>query len=85
MWGYLAPRYIGDFLPFLIIASFVGLVDLWRRVDGRARRVRLSLLGAVILLGVYGIAANIGSASTPNNDWSRAQASRYVEDAEIDQ
>ena len=79
VWGYLAPRYISDFLPFLIIASFVGLVDLWRRVHGRSPRLRLSLLGVVIALGVYGIVANVGSASTPNNEWNRAQALHYVE------
>jgi hypothetical protein len=79
VWGYLAPRYIGDFLPFLIIASFVGLVDLWRRLGGRSRKLRLSLLGAVIVLGVYGIVANVASASTPNNDWNRAQTLHYVE------
>ncbi len=79
VWGYLAARYIGDFLPFLIIASFVGLIDLWRRAHGRSRRIRFSLLGAVVILGVYGIVVNVASASTPNNDWNRAQTLRYVQ------
>ncbi len=79
VWGYLAARYIGDFVPFMIIASAVGLVDLWRRLDRRATRVRLALLGAVIVLGVYGIAANVGAAITPNNDWNRTQALHYVQ------
>jgi hypothetical protein len=79
VWGYIAARYIADFLPFLIIASFVGLVDLWRRLDGRSPRIRYSLLGAVIVLGVYGVVANVASASTPTNDWTRTQTLHYVQ------
>ncbi len=38
LWGYIANRYLADFVPFLALASMVGLVDLWRRAGGRAER-----------------------------------------------
>lgn len=79
VWGYLAPRYIADLLPFLVIASFVGLVDIWRRIGGRRHNVRLALLASVIVLGVFGIAANVASASTPNDEWSLTQSLHYVQ------
>ncbi len=37
LWGYIANRYLADFVPFLALASMVGLVDLWRRAARRAR------------------------------------------------
>ncbi len=79
VWGYLAARYIGDFMPFLIIASFVGLVELWRRASRRSRTARILLVSALALLGTYGIVANVASSSTPTTDWNRAQTLRYVE------
>ena len=37
-FGYIADRYLADFLPFLALAGMIGLVDVWRRVDGRRIR-----------------------------------------------
>ena len=37
LWGYIAPRYLADFVPFLVLASAVAMVDIWRRLDGRSR------------------------------------------------
>jgi len=83
VWGYLAPRYLADFMPFFIIASAVGLTDIWRRVDlrfGDQRRTpRRVLLGSVAVLGVFGIVANLGLASTPNDEWSTTQSLGYVQ------
>jgi len=81
VWGYIAPRYLADFLPFLIIASAVGLIDLWRRVDlrfGQRRNPRRILLGSVVILGAFGIFANFALASTPNDEWSSTQTLGYV-------
>jgi hypothetical protein len=84
VWGYIAPRYLADFLPFFIIASAVGLIDLWWRIDLRSgdqrqrRNLRRVLLGSVIALGAFGIFANFALASTPNDEWNSTQTLGYV-------
>ena len=42
LFGYIADRYLADFLPFVALAGVVGLVDVWRRLDGRGRWTRLA-------------------------------------------
>jgi len=63
-YGYISNRYLGDFVPLLILASGIGLVDVWRRLDGRSRRVRVGALGALTALAVFGLAANLAVATT---------------------
>ncbi len=72
LWGYIAPRYLADFMPLLILASAVGMVDVWRRLDGRRRNVRLWALLVIAVLGVYSVVANIGVSITPNEEWTGA-------------
>ena len=36
LWGYISERYMADFMPFLIVAGAIGLIDIWRRLAGRA-------------------------------------------------
>ena len=43
LWGYIADRYMADFMPFLILAGGIGLIDLWRRFAGRRPRARRCL------------------------------------------
>ena len=79
LWGYIAPRYLGDFVPFLVLASAVAMVDIWRRLQRRSRSVRL---GATVVIGVvalYCVAANIGMAVTPNEEWNTTQVLNFVE------
>ena len=79
IWGYLANRYLADFLPLLAIAATVGMVDVWRRWEHGSRRTRGLVLGAVGLVGLFGIVANVGIAITPSEYWSSDQAQRFVE------
>ena len=37
---YIADRYMADFMPFLILAGAIGMIELWRRLDRRGRRLR---------------------------------------------
>lgn len=78
IYGYIADRYLGDFLPFLIFASLVGVVDLWHRVARRSPRVRGAVFVGVAALGLFGIWANIGAAVTPSALWTPAQARAFV-------
>ena len=40
LWGYIAERYMADFMPFLIVAGAIGFIDVWRRLSTRTRRAR---------------------------------------------
>jgi hypothetical protein len=78
LFGYIADRYLADFLPFLALASMIGLVDVWRRIDGMGRRVRSMAVVAIAALGIFGIWANVGAAITPTGLWTSAQADAFV-------
>ncbi len=79
LWGYISPRYLGDFLPFLVLASAVAMADIWRRLDGRKRSMRVGALGIVTVLAFFMIVANIGISITPNEEWNTTQVLHYVE------
>ena len=79
IWGYIAPRYLADFIPLLVLASAVAMVDIWRRLAGGRRWARRTALVVMALLGLFTVAANIGMAITPNEEWSSTQVLRYVE------
>ncbi len=63
LWGYIADRYLADFMPLLVIASVVGIVDLWRRADQRPRRLKLTLFAAVAVSSVIWNSCKRGSCA----------------------
>jgi len=77
-FGYIADRYLADFLPFVAMAAMVGLVEVWRRMEGRAHRTRVVAVVVVAVVGVLGVWANIGAALTPTALWSSVQARNFV-------
>lgn len=79
LWGYIADRYLADFVPLLVLGSVVGIVDLWRRADQRPRRTKVTLFAAVACLAVFGVVANVGAALESVNSWTTPQALRFVE------
>jgi len=79
IWGYIAPRYLADFIPLLTLASGVAVVDIWRRLDGRGRSTRVGVLAVITVLAVFSVVANLGIAITPNEEFNSAQVLRYVE------
>jgi hypothetical protein len=78
LWGYISERYLADFLPFLIVASGVGLIEIWRRFEGRSRRARGTVLAIVSVLAVYCVAANTAIAVAPSTQFSRSQLQDFV-------
>ena len=78
LWGYIAPRYLGDFVPFLALAGAVATADILRRLDGCRRQVKTVSLAAFAAVALVTIAANIGIAVTPNEEWSPTQALNFV-------
>ncbi len=79
LWGYIGPRYLGDFVPFLVLASAVALADIFRRLEGRRRPMRVAAVAVIAALAVFSIAANIGMAIVPNEEWSTTQLVNYVQ------
>jgi hypothetical protein len=78
LWGYIAPRYLGDFVPFLVLGSAVAMIDIWRRLRRHSREARLVVLAAISLVAAYSIVANFGMAITPNEEWTTAQVLNYA-------
>jgi hypothetical protein len=81
VWGYIAHRYVTEFVPLLVLAAVVGLADVWRRVDRRSRCVRGSTVTAVAAVGAFCLAANLGASSEPTDAiaWEGGRARSYVE------
>ncbi len=78
VWGYIDPRFLGDFLPVLALGGILGMVQFWVYVEHRPRRVRRIAVGAVVVLGVFGMAANLGISVTPNAEFRENQLVSYV-------
>ena len=79
LWGYIAPRYLGDFVPFLVLASAVAMADISRRVERRRRSARVGALGVIAVVALFSIAANIGMAIVPTEEWDTTQTLNYVQ------
>ena len=77
-FGWIANRYLADFLPFLIIASAIGAVVLWRRLENQSKRTHVVASGIVGAIGVVGIIANVALSITPTDAYSPAQAAQFL-------
>jgi hypothetical protein len=79
LWGYIAPRYLGDFVPFLVLGSAVAVADIFRRLGMRSRSVRIGAVAGVAVVALFSVWANVGMAIVPNDEWNATQALNYVE------
>ena len=78
VWGYISQRYIADFMPLFIAASAVGMIEVWRLLEGHSRRARGWVLGGLSALAAYGVAANVAVAAWPVPQWSQTQTAGFV-------
>ena len=78
LWGYISQRYLADFMPFFIIASGIGLFDVWRRLEARRPDTRGMALGAVVTLAVYCIVVNLAITAYPVAQWTTKQLDQFV-------
>jgi hypothetical protein len=78
LWGYISQRYLGDLMPFFVIAAGIGLIDIWRRLENRPRRARGTVLAVITAAAVYCVAANLAVAAFPVAQWTNAQDVNFV-------
>ena len=78
LFGYIANRYLADFLPFFALAAMVGLVDVCRRMESFGRAGRRVMIGAIAFIACVEIVANIGIAVSPTGGWTAVQATNFV-------
>ena len=79
VWGYISQRYIADFIPFFIVAAAIGMIEVWRLLDGRSRRARGWALVGLSALAAYGVAANVAVAAFPVPQFTQTQLTNYVQ------
>ena len=85
LWGYIANRYMADFMPFLILAGAIGMIELWRRILHRGRRWHELALGGITVLAAFGLVANIGIALEPTAQFNNSQLTAYIRAAAVAQ
>ncbi len=83
IFGWVLERYVADVLPLLVLASMIGMIDVWRRIDGHSRAMARVVALFVGLLALFGFWSNMGFAVTPgnpaaNNKWSETQLANYI-------
>ena len=44
IYAWIYERYVADFIPLLVLTSMIGMIDIWRRLDGRSRAARIRVL-----------------------------------------
>jgi hypothetical protein len=78
LFAYISDRYLADLLPLFIVASAVGLIDLWGRTTSWRRGMRRVMVIVLTLLTVISFTINLAVASTPQPNTSHTQALAYV-------
>jgi hypothetical protein len=78
VFGWIAERYVADFMPLLVLVGMVGMVDIWRRLDGRGRSLRIVAPALIGVLALFGFVANLGMAVIPNATWTQTQLAHFV-------
>ena len=66
-------------MPFFIVVSAVGMIEIWRLLEGRSRRARGWVLGGLCALATYGVAANVAVALWPVPQFSQTQTAGFVQ------
>ena len=82
IYGTIYERFLADFMPLLILASSVGMVDIWRRLDGKRRPPRILVPAGIVVVALFGFVANMGVAIAPQEGWDQTQTDHYVETAQ---
>ena len=78
LWGYIADRYMTDFMPLLIVGGAVGLVDLCRRLERRPKIARRSWFVLIGVGALFGLIVNFALAIAPQDSWFMVQSQNFL-------
>jgi hypothetical protein len=78
VFGWILERFEADFMPLLILASMIGVIEVWRALDGGSPFARRCALVVVCSLTLFGLWTNVGLSVTPTAYWSRTQLAHYI-------
>src|SRR6202012_3089927 len=67
-----------DFMPLLIVASSIGLIEIWRRYEGRSVKARGVVLAIVSVVAVYCVVVNTAIAVAPSEQFTMSQVQDFV-------
>ena len=77
--GWIFERFVADFMPLLVLAAMIGLVDLWGRMSRVSCRGRVAVVLVTGALALFGFWANMGYAVIPQGYWNRTQTHHYFD------
>jgi hypothetical protein len=78
IYAWIYERYVADFMPLLVLTSMVGMIDVWRRLDGRSHVARTLVPAVIGVLALFELWANLGYATTPTTNWNHTQLTNYL-------
>ena len=78
IFGWIAERYVADLMPVIVLASMIGMVEIWRRLEGRTRALRIVTPAVLGVLALFGVVANFGMAVIPDAHWTQTQLAHFV-------
>jgi hypothetical protein len=79
IFGWILERFVADFMPLLVLAGMLGMVDIWRRLDGKRRAARILALVLIGIAALFGFVASVGLAVTPQLNWTQTEVEHYVQ------
>ena len=65
VYGWIFERFTADFMPLLVFAAMIGMVDVWRRVGLAPRNTPVLIPVVAGVLAIFGFWANMGYTVTP--------------------
>ena len=74
IFGYICPRYLGDFVPWLVLAGGIGFFFLLER----AQRFRSWFFGVVIVCSLLAVVMNLALAAGMQPSWTSTQAENFT-------
>jgi len=78
IWGYIATRFLADWVPFLVVGAIVGAIDIWSRIARWRPESKALVLVLTAALGLFSIVANVGMSITPTEEFNSTQIHNFV-------
>jgi hypothetical protein len=73
IFGYIAPRYLGDVVPWMVLAGATGFYGVLNRTEKWSEKWTARMMKVVIFLSLLGVIVNLAGALGIQPSWSTAQ------------